>query len=128
MVLPLRVSTGTLLSRVTQPRALRNIVVIVVILVTWDTSATTTGATIFVTCSVRRWIRCRLTVIQPFRKDIHRFVQMMNGHLVGGTTQTTRQGPNTGLVVHLAFNRIFIGAKGTFETFGQFDSLLCFNL
>jgi hypothetical protein len=71
--------------------------------------------------------RC-FTIVQPFRKYIDRFVQMMNRHLITGGTQSTSQTTNSGSEIHLALDDFIVGAKGTFESFGERGAFFSLHL
>jgi hypothetical protein len=86
----------------------KDIVVVVVVIVTTGGRGSSTA-----TATLRRF-----AIVEPFRKDVDGFVQVVNGHLVGRPAQPTRQTANAGLEIHFAFDRVVIGAKGAFEALG----------
>lgn len=77
----------------------------------------------------RRFSECRrLAIVEPFGKDVDGFVEVVDGHLVGGPAQPTVQRTNGLAKVHLALDDLLVGAEGALEALGEDLAFLCLDL
>jgi len=66
----------------------------------------------------------RLAIVEPLGEDIDRFVEVVDGHLIGGSAQPTIQAPDAHAEVHLGLDDVLVGAEGALEALGQGQAFL----
>ena len=70
----------------------------------------------------------RLAVVEPLGEDVDRFVEVVNGHLVGRPAQPAVQAPDAHAEIHLGLDDVLVGAEGALEALGEGRAFLGLNL